>query len=326
MASGADDFPEEPPSIEPYSVLGLQENASPDQIKTAYRKAALKHHPDKAPPNAKDAAHQIFQEIAFAYAILSDSRRRARYDATGRTEESLDLEDDDFDWRSFYREQCADAITGAALDEFRELYQHSNEEQQDVLAAYDARGGSLDAVFEQVMLSNPLDDETRFRKIIDAAIQAGDVPAHPAYTDESKAARAARARHARREAGEAIELAKELGVHDKLFGSTKPKRGKKGAGEADEPALKALIRQRQQSGAAGFLERLEAKYGGSSKSKKGKKRVVEDEPPEEAFQRTAARANSRQKAKGEGGVEPDAQPASGSGGGGRKSKRARKAG
>lgn len=41
---------EEPPTIEPYSVLGIEKTATSDEIKTAYRKAALKHHPGKSIP------------------------------------------------------------------------------------------------------------------------------------------------------------------------------------------------------------------------------------------------------------------------------------
>ena len=67
-----------PTTINPYTVLGVPEDATPAQIKTAYRKAALKHHPDKATTDSeKSAAHTKFQEIAFANAILSDERRRA---------------------------------------------------------------------------------------------------------------------------------------------------------------------------------------------------------------------------------------------------------
>lgn len=73
-----------PTEIDPYKTLGLLEAASADEIKTAYRKAALRWHPDKA--SDKEAAHIKFQEIAFAYAVLSDERRRKRYDSTGRTE------------------------------------------------------------------------------------------------------------------------------------------------------------------------------------------------------------------------------------------------
>ena len=85
---------------------------------------------DKATPDNKDAANKKFQEIAFAYAILSDERRRKRYDTTGNTSESLDLDDDDFNWTDFFREQYASVVTAEALDGIRKDYQGSDEEKQ----------------------------------------------------------------------------------------------------------------------------------------------------------------------------------------------------
>lgn len=63
-----------------YEVLGVDRSATRDQIKQAYRRLALKYHPDKNP--APDAAER-FREIAEAYAVLSDEAKRREYDATG---------------------------------------------------------------------------------------------------------------------------------------------------------------------------------------------------------------------------------------------------
>ncbi|KAK5141110.1 hypothetical protein LTR32_006255 [Rachicladosporium monterosium] len=164
------DVDDAPTDIDPYVVLSVDRSATPDQIKSSYRKAALKHHPDKASPEDKDAAHTRFQEVAFAYAILSDERRRKRYDATGNTSESLDLDDDDFDWTSFFREQYKSAVTEASINQFAGQYKGSEEEQRHVLGAYKKYQGNWEAMFEMVMLSDMLDDEDRFRKV-DRAIR-----------------------------------------------------------------------------------------------------------------------------------------------------------
>src|SRR6187455_3061988 len=64
-----------------YEILGVARNASDSEIKSAYRKLALQHHPDRNQGNKE--AEENFKEAAEAYAILSDGDKRARYDRFG---------------------------------------------------------------------------------------------------------------------------------------------------------------------------------------------------------------------------------------------------
>lgn len=66
-----------------YEVLGVSKNATPDEIKKAYRKKAIQYHPDKNPGNKE--AEEKFKEAAEAYDVLSDADKRARYDQFGHS-------------------------------------------------------------------------------------------------------------------------------------------------------------------------------------------------------------------------------------------------
>lgn len=64
-----------------YEVLGLDRNASKEDIKKAYRKLAMQYHPDRNPDDK--AAEEKFKEAAEAYEVLSNDDKKARYDRFG---------------------------------------------------------------------------------------------------------------------------------------------------------------------------------------------------------------------------------------------------
>ena len=79
---------------DPYEVLGVPRTAADPEIKKAYRRLARKFHPDVNPGDA--SAHKRFQEIAGAYEVLKDPKRKERYDRFGDTGEPPDASSSPF--------------------------------------------------------------------------------------------------------------------------------------------------------------------------------------------------------------------------------------
>lgn len=76
--------PNQTDSDDYYQVLGVKRTAKPKDIKSAYRKLALKYHPDKVGDGEKEAAEKKFIQVSEAYAVLSDDEKRTVYDKYGK--------------------------------------------------------------------------------------------------------------------------------------------------------------------------------------------------------------------------------------------------
>lgn len=87
-----------------YEILGVPKGASDTEIKKAYRKLALKYHPDRAPQSKKKEYEEKFKEISQAYRVLSDKEKKAQYDQFGQTFEGAPFGQgfSQQDFRSFY--------------------------------------------------------------------------------------------------------------------------------------------------------------------------------------------------------------------------------
>lgn len=81
----------------------------------------MRLHPDKlAGGTNTEAALLQFHQLGFAYAVLSSSKRRKRYDATGKTDEPL-FEQEDFSWDAYFRDMF-DTVCTQKIEEFKKQY------------------------------------------------------------------------------------------------------------------------------------------------------------------------------------------------------------
>jgi DnaJ homolog subfamily C member 9 len=234
-----------------YTVLGVDRDASQEQIRKAYYKAALLLHPDKNPGNPK--ATLKFQALGSAHKILSDPKLRSKYDKDG----SIPGEDDfigrarsEKEWREYFT-TAFHAVTPESIDAFAREYVNSEEERKDVLSAYKKGNGDLGFIVDSVMLSTE-DDAPRFQRIVEDAISSGEVKQLARFAKSvcGTAQAKKRQRKAAREAKEAIEAKVSLGTSRSSLGD-----------------LAAAIQSRQQARASApntFLEKLESKYSKGS--------------------------------------------------------------
>lgn len=102
-----------------YKTLGVDRKASTDEIRTAYRKLAMKYHPDKNPGDKK--AEDRFKEINEAYQVLSDEKKRAHYDRLGSAYTNFRTtggRPGDFQWEDWFAQQAAGSSRGAGEESF----------------------------------------------------------------------------------------------------------------------------------------------------------------------------------------------------------------
>ncbi len=110
-----------------YEVLGVSRDASPEEIKRAYRRLAVKFHPDRVPPEKRAEAEEKFKEISEAYEVLSDPEKRRLYDQFGHAGVSQTFSGGNFSWQDFTH-----------FDDLRDIF-----------------GGGFERIFEEFFGFNP---------------------------------------------------------------------------------------------------------------------------------------------------------------------------
>ena len=171
-----------------YEVLHLTKAASESEIKRAYRKKSLEVHPDRASEADKKVATEKFQCLSRVYTVLSDPDKRALYDESGEVDDDVVVQERDWDayWRLLFKK-----ITVEDIAEFEKEYKGSEEERNDLKAAYLDYEGDMDTIMENVLCAT-IEDEDRFREIIEKLISEEDLPKFPAFANEGKKKKKAR--------------------------------------------------------------------------------------------------------------------------------------
>jgi curved DNA-binding protein len=138
-----------------YKVLGVERKASDDEIKRAYRKLALKHHPDRNPGDK--AAEDKFKEINEAYQVLSDPDNRSRYDQLGESYSSWQQHGGSpggFNWDDWFVQNprggnvrvevgdFGDLFGGGGLGDFSEFFRKIFGGMPDMGSSYQRSAGS----------------------------------------------------------------------------------------------------------------------------------------------------------------------------------------
>lgn len=179
-----------------YSILGVNNKASVSEIKSSYKKLALKYHPDKTGGNA-----EMFQSISFVHSILSDPERRREYDETGEYNVDGPIESES-NWLNYWR-LIFPKLTLSDIEAFESKYKNSNDEKVDLFQAYNDAKGDMNKILDVMMFS----DEDRYILILQEAIESKKVSKFPAFSKTtSKRARNRRSKGEWKEAKEAASL------------------------------------------------------------------------------------------------------------------------
>eukprot|EP01025_Chloroclados_australasicus_P002755 TRINITY_DN10629_c0_g2_i2.p1 TRINITY_DN10629_c0_g2~~TRINITY_DN10629_c0_g2_i2.p1 ORF type:complete len:310 (-),score=53.27 TRINITY_DN10629_c0_g2_i2:433-1260(-) len=254
-----------------YEVLGVGTDASLDEIKKAYKKQALRLHPDKN-QNDEDCKHK-FQQLQRAYVILSDPEKREVYDESGDPEAAEELSD-----LKNYDDICP-TITLEDIQQFTDAYRGSQEETQELIELYKQFKGDMEVVLGFQLCAIDGLDEHRYMDIIQDAIDQGQIKSYKKFQKWSE------------------KVKERPAPKDPLEAAKKQK-----------PQLNNVltsIKTKQQKQFDSMVASLEAKYcapkqnkkqkTGTKKSTKGKRKEEQEsryqEPTEEEFLAAQARLN-----------------------------------
>ncbi|KAF6778913.1 hypothetical protein AHF37_01744 [Paragonimus kellicotti] len=244
-----------------YDVLGVQKDCKPAELRKAFYKSSLLHHPDRQTEESKAKATRQFQILSKVYSILSDAEKRCVYDETGVVDEDDAVASRTYDdWFNYWK-MIFPHVTTKQIDDYCVQYKGSDQELNDLADIYERCKGDMDVILETLILSS-YSDEERIRKLIDGLIKEGRIQSYENYTMENPQKAARRAKRALKE--------------ERLFKMEQRKKIKQSEQvdpeDGESSLISAILANREQrlKSTENLLDRLTEKYCKPTKSKAGK--------------------------------------------------------
>jgi DnaJ family protein C protein 9 len=200
----------------------------------------------------KEESKIKFQVLCKVYSILSDADKKKIYDESGLIDGENDLFSSSKDWNEYWR-GLFKKVTKEDVDKFFSDYKDSAEERADLLRLYEKHKGDMNLLMQEMISSDDLENEPRFRSIILEAIEQGQAASHSQFVNESKRKAVKRKNEQAREAKEAEEIKKKMNIDL----------------ESEESLKMAILSRRKQQN-DNFLDKLAEKYSNPAKKAKGK--------------------------------------------------------
>jgi len=155
-----------------FKILEISRDASESKIKKAYYKQSLKFHPDKSDESNLAENTQKFQCLSKIHKILSDKKTREAYIEHGDVDEEGFM-NDNVEWIEYWR-NLYPKITLKTIDEYKNKYQQSIEETNDLISAYTKFKGNMNAIMDEIPCATN-EDESRFRDLIQSKIDSKEL-------------------------------------------------------------------------------------------------------------------------------------------------------
>lgn len=250
-----------------YALLGVPRKATKEEIARAYRRQALKYHPDRNPDG-----EEMFKQLAMANEILCNDERREIYNVTGVVSDAQgpNVEEDDDSPEAKQRRYAEFSVE---LDKFYDTYCGSEEEKADLISAFNATKGNFCTMIRgHLIFRNETDEIKRLYKLTLELLEDGLIDATPHSTKTLTPPMLKKLERTMEEERKAANAERDvIGLSD----------SKKPSTQNGEGALATLILNRQMQAAKWdcFADSLMEKYATKKATKKGRSNADDDAEP-----------------------------------------------